>query len=61
MKSEKEMHLALVRGLLPCVMGECSRLDDSTVDWLDEGVCVIFCGVSQASQLSVVSLSVVSS
>lgn len=60
MKSGKvEIYLALVRGLLPCVVGECVFFD-STVDRLEEGVCVIFCvdsGVSHTSQLSAVSIS----
>lgn len=61
MKSEKvEMYLALVRGLLLCVVGDWSCLD-TTVDRLDEGVCVcVFfpdIGVSQTSQSSAVSSS----
>lgn len=52
------MYLALVRGLLPCVVGDWSGFD-SKVDRLDEGVCVLFPdnGVSQTSQLSAVSSS----
>lgn len=61
MKSEKvEMYLALVRGLLPCVVGDWSCFEDSTVDRLDEGVCVNLgadSGVSHVSQSSTVSSS----
>lgn len=58
MKSEKvEMYLALVRGLLPWVVGDWSCFEDCTVERLDEGVCVFAAdmGVSHTSQLSAVS------
>lgn len=54
------MYLALVRGLLSCVPGDPSSFEDSTVDRLDEGVCVIFdvgSGLSHIAQLSAVSSS----
>jgi hypothetical protein len=54
------MYLALVRGLLPWVVGDLSCFE-STVDLLEEGVCFVLeagSGVSHRSQLSMVSSSV---
>lgn len=62
MKSGKvEMYLALVRGLLPWVVGDLSCFEESTVDLLEEGVCFILeagSGVSHRSQFPMVSSSV---
>lgn len=54
------MYLALVRGLLPWVVGDWLCFEESTVDRLDEGVCVFAAdiGVSHTSQLSAVSSTV---